>query len=502
MKLLPADLSKTSFYMVGIKGTGMTAFTEVLVNHGAQVSGSDVEDTFYTDEILRSLHVPVFQGFSKDNVPDEVGIVIHSAAYDRSTHMELVEAAKRGFPLFEYTEALGAFSASRDSSGVSGVHGKTTTTAMVGTLTKELGLPGAVLAGSGVSNFGGRSTLNQGGDFFVAETCEYRRHFLHFRPKRIILTSMELDHQDYFKDYEDIAQAFVDYALLLPEAGTLIYCADDVGAVEISKRVRALRSDIALIPYGFNAEGDYKIEFYETAEEEQRFRIAGLRLGGEGTRRKNFILKVPGRHNILNATAAIALVTSIYTDRYGNMSQKIVDSMAVALKQFKGCKRRSEILGEAGGVLYMDDYGHHPTAVKTTLEGFRSFFPKRRIVVDFMSHTYSRTAALLEEFASSFGAADEVILHEIYASAREKYDGSVRGETLFERTKAHHPKVRYFNKVMDAANQLSLDLKPGDLFVTIGAGDNWKLGRLLYEEARAVHKEQGRSVKVRTGGAA
>jgi UDP-N-acetylmuramate--alanine ligase len=194
-------------------------------------------------------------------------------------------------------------------------------------------------------------------------------------------------------------------------------------------------------------------------------------------------LRVPGRHNILNAAAALALTDSLVRAEFGEdgWTPERRESVREALLGFTGSKRRSEIIGESNGILFMDDYGHHPTAIKTTLAGLKEFYPNRRLIVSFMSHTYTRTAALLDEFASSFEKADMVFLHKIYPSARETYHGGVTGETLFEKTKALHGNVYYTEEPEDAAGELKKILKTGDLFITMGAGDNWKLGAELLE---------------------
>jgi UDP-N-acetylmuramate--alanine ligase len=191
-------------------------------------------------------------------------------------------------------------------------------------------------------------------------------------------------------------------------------------------------------------------------------------------------LRLPGRHIALDAVAALALTDSLVKDQYGGWTDAQRESLRRALEDFRGSRRRQEILGEEGGILFMDDYGHHPTAIRTTLEGLREFYPRRRIVLSFMSHTYTRTAALLDEFAASFAQADQVILHKIYGSAREAYQGGVTGRTLFEKTKALRDGVLYVEEPLDAAEVLKGILKPGDLFLTMGAGDNWKLGTALY----------------------
>lgn len=185
---------------------------------------------------------------------------------------------------------------------------------------------------------------------------------------------------------------------------------------------------------------------------------------------------------MLNATAAIALVISLIKQERKEITLADLTTIRNSLDSFKGAKRRSETLGEAKGILFMDDYGHHPTAIRKTLKGIHDFYPHRRIIADFMSHTYSRTAALLTEFADAFNYADTVILHKIYASAREKYTGEISGRTLYKHMKKWHKNVYYFDEIMSAKDFVKNELRQGDLFITIGAGDNWKLGRAIYTE--------------------
>jgi UDP-N-acetylmuramate--alanine ligase len=324
-----------------------------------------------------------------------------------------------------------------------------------------------------------------GDRYFVAETCEYRRHFLFFRPARIVLTSIESDHQDFYPTFEDIYAAFLDYIRLLPEGGELIYCADDAGAVKAAREIAPERPDILRTPYGEKAEGSYRLVDYRTGSGEARFRLAGFP--------SEFQLRVPGRHLALDATAALALTLSILREERGGLAgswsptASDLGAASGALLRFAGSKRRSEILGEAGGVLFMDDYGHHPTAVRATIRGIKEFWPERRLVVDFMSHTYSRTKALFDEFAACLDEADAVVMHGIYASAREKPDPSVTGRALFEKVKLRDAQAKrtrplyYFEGVLDGLDEVADALKSGDLFLTMGAGDNWKLGAALLE---------------------
>ncbi len=485
MTPFPRDFRDFPVYFVGIKGTGMAALAELLYRHGAKVNGSDTTEKFYTDEILSRWGIPYIEGFDPSNIPPDTQMVIHSSAYHRKKHPELIEADKRNIPVLEYSEALGAISGMFSSCGITGVHGKTTTTALAGSILKELPLPVSVLAGSGISTFDGNCTLVRGEKYFVAETCEYRRHFLRFHPDRIIVTNIEADHLDYFSGYNDVFSAFLEYTALLPPGGELIYCADDPGASSLAREIT--RDDLTLIPYGRDAPGEFRISSIEMIPGKISFTLSGWDM--------EFRLRVPGEHNVLNATAAIALAVILLRKEGLDPDRTLMEKIRKGLAQFSGGNRRSEIIGETGGVLFMDDYGHHPTEISKTLSGLRDFFPDRRLVVDFMSHTYSRTRGLMEEFSKSFKAADEVILHHIYPSAREEDDGAGLDEELFEKVSFHHPKVSYFHEIMDAVPYLEENLKNGDLFITMGAGDNWTLGKKLYESFKERFKDKNRKME-------
>ncbi|MDR0550987.1 MAG: UDP-N-acetylmuramate--L-alanine ligase [Spirochaetaceae bacterium] len=479
-------------YGVGIKGTGMCALAELLYAQGVRVSGSDTPEHFYTDDILRNLGIPFYESFEAAHVPLDADLVVHSAAYKSESNPELAQAERLGLRILKYTDALGEYSSFFYSAGISGVNGKTTTTALAGTVLRELNIPAQVLAGSAVANFapendgeaaagGGafdgtaRSCVNLGNKYFIAETCEYRGHFLAFHPRIVVLTNIEHDHQDFFPTYQSILDMFVKYICRLPECGKLIYCADDKGALQALALADSYikKMNIKSIPYGFNADGAYKITSYRHTSGANNWTLACF--GAQ-----EFTLHIPGRHNVLNAAAAVALAAELPEPPPN------VHLIQSALKKFRGSKRRCEVIGEADGVLFIDDYGHHPAAVKTTLEGLKEFYPEKRIIVSFMAHTYTRTAALLSEFASCFAAADILYLHAIYPSARETYSGEVSGVTLFEETKKHHPNVHYIDKHEDAAEEIAAILRKGCVFVTMGAGDNWKLGRRLYNIKRGI----------------
>ena len=469
------DIYGLKIFMVGIKGTGMTALAELFKKNGAFVSGSDRTEKFYTDIILDNLGIPFFESFNIEYLPDDVDLVVHSSAYSAVENPQLKYALEKGLPVMEYAAALGDLSKSRFSVGISGVHGKTTTTALAGTLIKELDLDATVLVGSGVSNFDGSSVFVNGSRYFVAETCEYRRHFLNYRPDVIVITSIEEDHLDYFRDINDIYDAFISYGLKLSQGGTLIYCADDAGAVHAAQMIVKRRNDLTVIPYGKKGEGRYRISEESTGNGEMVFRLEGFDTP--------FTVKIPGHHIVLDAAAAVAVVEAILVNEGIAIDAGTQKKIAAGLAAFRGSKRRSEIIGEWKGILVMDDYGHHPTEIFTTLKGLKEFYPERRLIVDFASHTYSRTEALLDEFAGCFSPADMVILHRIYASAREK-KGNITGRDLFNKVMEKQKEVYYFNKAPESLEFCMEQLSAGDIFITMGAGDNWILGQKIAEELK------------------
>lgn len=461
-----------NIFMVGIKGTGMTALAEVLKSYGANISGSDRDEVFYTDSILKRRGIPYIEKFSKDNLKRNTDIVVYSTAYSLKTNPELKAASEWNIPIFSYPQMLGKLSEKSDSTGISGVHGKTTTTALTGVLVKALKLNATVIAGSEIHDFGDSCILVQGSKYLIAETCEYKRHFLDFNAERIVITSVEEDHLDYYRDIEDIYSAFETYGRRLPFRGTVIFNNDDAGAREASTRILKRRNDLVFIPYGVSAEGDFKITGLEEKAGEIFFRLNCME--------QVFKLHIPGLHSVGNTAAALAVVSSLMKKEELEINNEVEKLLADALSSFRGSKRRSEIIGEASEILFMDDYGHHPTEIRKTLEGIKKFYPGKRIVADFMSHTYSRTKALMPGFGKAFESADMVVLHKIYASAREENKGDITGEDLFKEVKKNHNKVSYFKEVLDAYDYLKKALKAGDLFITIGAGNNWRLGRKLY----------------------
>lgn len=475
---MPAALEHVrgrAVHLVGVAGQGMAALAEVLQARGAVVTGSDVDEPFFTTPVLAQIGVPVLR-FDPGNVRG-AELVIHSAAYDPARHPELRAARKAGLPLLNYPQALGALSAQCDATAVCGTHGKTTITAMLGTLLDALALPATVLVGSPVRSLGGRSTLNRGAELLAAETCEYRRHFLHYHPDRIVLSGVEWEHVDYFADYGDTVDAFAQFCGRLPRGGELIYDADDAGAAEVAAAVGAARADVVRTPVGRAAPGPYRLDGVTLAAGRTGFRLAAYP--------DEFALRVPGLHSAKDAALAVAAATAAYRFRTGGSPD--FDAVARGLSRFAGARRRSEVVGEAGGVTFVEDYGHHPTEIRVTLRGLRRFFAGRPLVVDFMPHTFSRTERLLDDFAAVFGDAERIILHDIYASARERNDSGISGRDLYRAVERRHPAVRYAPRVDDAESLriARRSVRPGDVFVTMGAGDNWKVGERLRARLQA-----------------
>lgn len=459
-----ATLRGRRVHLTGIKGTGMAALAELLVAEGAVVTGSDVAERFYTDDLLAAIDLTPRVGFAADHLDPDVELLVYSAAYGPD-NPEREAATVRGVEQLSYSEMLGALSTRQPSLAIAGVHGKTTTTAIAGALVAASGVPATVVVGSAVPDFGGSATLRAGTSFLIAETCEYRRHFLSFSPTVLVVTSIEPDHLDYFRDREDIEAAFAEFARRIVAGGTLVVCADDDGARRLGLQVEEARADVTVVRYGLGATGPGRVREVSVVGGRVSFT-----LGEPGTQ---YSMVVPGRHNVLNAAAALCALDALV----GDATATVRAQRREALATFRGTRRRSELIGEAGGVVVYDDYGHHPTAIRATLDGFREFFPGQRIVVDFMSHTYSRSQALLDDFADAFGSADTVILNDIYASAREVAVGGIDGAAFAAAIAARHRDVRYRPEFAEAAHEALTVLRPGDVFITMGAGNNAVVGR-------------------------
>ena len=453
-------LEAKNVYFVGIKGSGMVALVEILKKMGKKVWGSDVGERFFTDEILHKLKIKVNKGFNKKNIKKtEIDLVIASAAYGAENE-EIIETKKKGIEMLYYPEALGQIFSAKFGIGIVGTHGKTSTTAMLGIVMQEADYKPTVAVGTGVRNFGGGNCLVGGSDFMVAELCEYRRHFLHSKPKAAILTSIEMDHPDYFKNIYDVRDAFKEFLEQIGNDGVLVYARSN----ELDDFVQDLSFKGKKISYGF-VKGDVYVPEVKVGGGKQVFDVRM-----EDHLIDTFELEVPGKHQVLNACGVIAMCLELGLP---------LDKIKAGIKKFGGLKRRCEVLGEKDGVLYIDDYGHHPTEIKTTLAGLKEFYPNRKIWCVFQAHTYSRTKTLLEEFGRAFASAAEVLVCDIFASAREKEDVTVSGDKLAFEISRHHQHTRFTGSFEKTCDILRAEAKVGDLVVCMGAGDAYKVIEMM-----------------------
>ncbi|PIP28094.1 MAG: UDP-N-acetylmuramate--L-alanine ligase [Candidatus Moranbacteria bacterium CG23_combo_of_CG06-09_8_20_14_all_35_22] len=445
-------------YMIGIKGSGVIAVVEILHSMGVEITGSDTNEKFFTDEILQKLNIPYFEKFEAKNIPSDVDLVVYSTAYNENNNVEFKEAKRRSLEMISYPEILAKLFNEKYGIAVCGTHGKTTTSAMLAHTLKEIGVDPSAVIGSRVINWEGNA-LSGKGEFFVAETDEFQNKLRMYNPKGIILTSLDFDHPDTFPNFADYKNAFADFVVRIPKTGFLVVWGDSVDTLEVSKETIC-----QVLTYGFGEENDYKISSLEL----QKFEVEhnGKSLGG-------FEIKLIGKHNILNATAVIAVCHKLNLD---------LEKVKEALKNFQGTKRRFEYIGQSNGAILIDDYGHHPEEIKATLKGAREIYPQKNIWAVFQPHLYSRTEALLQEFSQSFSDIDHVIVLDIYGSAREN-DGKVNSLDLVKLiNKFDRDKAQYLKTIDEAVKFLQDKIGSEDIVIAIGAGNGWEVVEKLKEK--------------------
>lgn len=420
----------------------------------ALITGSDVSERFFTDAVLERAHIPVLE-FNAQNV-EKADLVVASAAYGED-QPEIARARELNIPILTYPQYLGRLMSQKRGIAVSGTHGKTTTTAMAGLTLLQADIDPTIIVGSDVPSIGGNAYSGKG-EYFLAESCEYRRHFLNYSPEYLIITNIEFDHPDYFNDIEDVVSAFAELAQKVPAAGRVFIWAEDPNR-------KFIQSQAPITTFGLSEEADIQAKEILFHDEGSSMKIFAF---GQYLGEMN--LHVAGKHNILNALATIALCLEL-----GIPAQQILAS----LDQFNGTKRRFEHVGMNGGALIVDDYAHHPTEIRSTLEGARLSFPDRRIRAIFQPHTFSRTEKLLDEFSHAFTVADEVVIAEIFASARETNLNTISASTLAELMQGQGVNARFINSLDEIHDYLAKTLTPKDLVLTLGAGDIYKVGQSL-----------------------
>jgi len=447
-------------HFVGIGGIGMSGIAEVLCNLGFRVSGSDLKSSAVTKR-LKKLGISFEEGHRAENVGD-AHVVVRSAAV-RDDNPEIIEARQRSIPVIPRAEMLAELMRLKPHSvAVAGSHGKTTTTSMVATVLGRAELDPTFVVGGVVHAFGSNARLGKG-DLMVVEADESDRSFLMLTPTIAVVTNIDREHMDHYRDMTDVRDSFEDFVNKVPFYGAAILCLDDPHVQAVIPRVKRRR-----VTYGLSAQADISAHSI-------RFN------GGFGSsfsvwRGSDVIgdvrLRVPGLHNVYNSLAAIAV---------GLELEVPFAQVAEALGEFTGAERRFQTKGEEAGVLVVDDYGHHPTEIKATLAAAKIGSSGRRMVVLFQPHRYSRTKDLMEEFARSFNNADVLFVTDIYPASEDPIEG-ITAEALTDAIKRYgHKSARYVGALDGAAEVLRGQVRAGDLVITLGAGPVYRAGEQLLE---------------------
>ncbi len=462
---LPMTGERCVAHLVGICGSGMKALAEMLSGLGWTVSGSDLQPPPDSLDLLCRKGFQVHRGHAQEYVPGDADLLIYSPAI-AAFNPERVRAEQMGIPQRSYNEMLGELMKSRIGVSIAGTHGKSTTTAMIASVLRDAGLSpsaviGAELVNSGVSGWAGESQL------FVVESCEYQKNFLTLSPTHAVLTGIEADHFDCFHTLLETREAFSEFASRLPSHGYLIIRGDCE-----QTRVAAASSLAQIETFSLRDCSDWWAADLRPTSEGLHFRVFyGDRFFTEVS------LRVPGRHNVLNAIAAVAMCHHLGVS---------AGAVREGLSNFRGTKRRFEVLGSWNGMTLIDDYAHHPTAVKATLQTAREQFPGRRLLCAFQPHQESRTRALLEDFAESFDAADEVFLAPIF-TAREEGSASAErtNSELAERIASSGQSVRLLPSLDRLTDELDDAARSGDVLIVMGAGD---INRIQHELTRRLQR--------------
>ena len=417
-------------HFIGVGGIGISAVARMMILEKKKVSGSDTSESIVTKE-LRKQGAKIYKIHNPKNISRKVELVIYSRAVQEN-NPEFAEAKKRGIPMLTYPEALGIISKDKFTIAVAGSHGKTTTTAMVGKILEDAKLKPTVVVGSLLKSSGSNLVVGKG-DYFVVEADEYKRAFLNLTPKILVITNIEADHLDYYKDLRDVQSAFVE---LVQKMGKDSFLICNTGMKNLAPIVKKAKCHI--LHYG------------------------DVVIGSP--------LKVMGKHNVENAKSACMVGIALNIHR---------DKVLKSLKNFTGTWRRQEYLGKTKTDAFIyDDYAHHPTEIKATLNAFREKFPENKIIAVFMPHLFSRTKQFLKDFGESFKEATQVVLADIFP-AREVSDGTIHSEDLVKEIKQYVKETFYLGDMKRIERFLKKYAKKGDVILTMGAGDIYKVAEKL-----------------------
>ncbi|MEW9082813.1 UDP-N-acetylmuramate--L-alanine ligase [Caldanaerobacter subterraneus] len=446
-------------HFIGIGGISMSGLAHILLNEGHIVTGSDIKNSHLIERLKK-------EG-ARVNIPHMAESVIGSdlVVYTAAIHDDNVEyqkAKELGIPIIDRATLLGLIMKKyRYGVAVAGSHGKTTTTSLISVILDRAGYDPTVLVGGEIDAIGGNVRVGKS-EYFVTEACEYTDSFLKFYPYIAVILNVDSDHLDYFKNIDNIKQSFRQFANLVPPDGFVVACKDDANTMHVIKGL-----DKNIVTYGINEESDWQAKDITYDEKG----CAGFNVYYRGKFMGYFKLSIPGKHNIYNALASLAVTYLLGVD---------TEKAKEYIKEFKGTHRRFEVKGVVKGVTVVDDYAHHPAEIRATLDTAKNY-PHKRIIAIFQPHTYSRTKALLSDFAESFDAADKIIITDIYA-AREKDTGEVSSKDLVDLIFKRGKDVFYIKDFDSIVEYLKENTEEGDLVLTIGAGNIYEVGEKFLEE--------------------
>lgn len=446
-------------HFIGVGGVGMSGIARVAHDQGMQVSGSDIKESRYIKQ-LREAGITVFIGQKAENIPEGDPVVVISTAI-LENNPELIEARRRGLEIWHRAQMLAHLGVGLDTLAVAGTHGKTTTSSMLASALDALGADPTFLIG-GIVRAYGTNAHSGTGDHYVVEADESDKSFTYLSPKAVLVTNIEADHLDHYKDLDEIYDKFHDFMGLVPEDGVIVACGDEPHVVEIARS-----EGRRMYTYGFNEGCDVRITSYEPHGIGSRYTA----VMPDGTQVEGAIKQNPGRHNVLNATGVVTLLWALGFD---------AAKVAQALSGFAGVRRRFDLVGEVGGVTVVDDYAHHPTEIAATISAAAGLGYKH-VHVLFQPHRYSRaplfTQVLHDEFGAAFDKADSVTFMDVYPAGEAPVPG-VSGKTFLNVVLEHegHPQADFVAHRVDVVPHLMDKLQPGDLVITMGAGDVTAMG--------------------------
>jgi UDP-N-acetylmuramate--alanine ligase len=448
-------------HFVGIGGIGMSGIAEVLLNLGYRVSGSDLKQSEITER-LAALGGEIHYGHARENIRGADVVVISSAV--REENPEVVEARELLVPVIPRAEMLAELMRMKYGLAIAGTHGKTTTTSMVSTLLGHAGIDPTVVIGGRLDSIGSNARLGQG-KFLVAEADESDGSFLKLSPTIAVVTNIDADHLDFYSGIDEIKRTFVEFINKVPFYGLAVLCIDSENVAAIIPRVQK-----RFITYGLTSQADFRAS---------DIRIEGMRTTFtahfRGERLGDISFNMPGAHNVMNALAATAVAMEL------NIPFNVIQE---GFRDFGGVGRRFQVKGEPGGVMVVDDYGHHPVEIRATLAAAKGGWRDRRLVVAFQPHRYSRTKELFDEFVTAFYDADVLVLTDIYAAGEEPIPG-VSAAELARAVKKHGQRdVTYVADREEIPAHLLSVLRPGDIFLTLGAGNLWQTGEAVLAQLR------------------